>query len=41
MSTPVTASSGTASASKEAILTLLGVSPHLCDHSDHSLHISY
>lgn len=41
MSTPVASSSGTASGSKEAILTLLGIPTHLCDRSDHSLHTSY
>jgi hypothetical protein len=41
MSTPVATSSGTASASKEAILTSLGIPTHLCDCSDHSLHTSY
>jgi hypothetical protein len=41
MSTPATTGSGTSSGSKEAILSLLGISGHLCDRSDHSLHISY
>ena len=40
MSTPVTTSSGISSF-KEGILTLLGIPTHLCDRSDHSLHISY
>jgi hypothetical protein len=30
-----------ASGSKEAILTLLGIPPHLCDRSDHGLQLSY
>jgi hypothetical protein len=42
MSTPATTGSGgTSSASKEAILTLLGIPTSLSDHSDHGLHISY
>ena len=41
MSTPAMTGSGTSSASKEAILTLLGIPTHLSDHSDHSLRISY
>jgi hypothetical protein len=42
MSTPAATSSGSALASsKEAILTLLGIPTHLCDRSDHSLHVSY
>jgi hypothetical protein len=41
MSTPATTGSGALSASKEAILTLLGISTHLGDRSDHSLHVSY
>ena len=40
MSTPATGS-GTSLTSKEAILTLLGISTHLCDRSDHSLHFLY
>ena len=45
MSTPAATGSatgsGTSSSSKEAILALLGIPTHLCDHSDHSLLISY
>ena len=41
MSTPATTGSGALSASKEAMLTLLGISTHLGDRSDHSLHVSY
>ena len=37
MSTPA----ASALASKEAILALLGIPTHLCDRSDHSLHVSY
>ena len=32
---------GTSLSSKEAILALLRISTHLCDCSDHGLHISY
>ena len=41
MSTPATTGSGTSLGSKAAILSLLGIPGHLCDRSDHSLHISY
>ena len=41
MVTPLTTGSGTSMDSKGAILTLLRILSHLCDHSDHSLHISY
>ena len=45
MSTPAATGSatgsGTSSSSKEAILALLWIPTHLCDRSDHSLHISY
>ena len=37
MSTPA----ASALASTEAILALLGIPTHLCDRSDHGLHVSY
>ena len=41
LSTPATTGSGTSSASKEEILTLLGIPTHLSDRSDLGLRISY